>query len=135
MCGDRELVHHLAGLDRRPGGRGQRQRVPDAGRHLPGPGRARRGELDPGRRPGSVAPTPGPGGKRGIQLSMCTPVTAHAGSAQQLRRDCFGGLGMGMAAIPAEQAVALRPVQPHREGPAAGVVGQHRSEGGARKAT
>jgi hypothetical protein len=35
---------------------------------------------------------------------------------QQLRRDCFGGLGMGMAAIPAEQAVALRPVQPHREG-------------------
>ena len=46
-----------------------------------------------------------------------------------LRRDGFGGFGMGTAVILAEQAVAFRSVQPHREGPAAGVVGQHDEEG------
>ena len=72
---------------------------------------------------------PRPGGKRGIQLVDVHAGHRHAGRAQQLCRDRLGGLGMGMAAIPAEQAVALRPVQPYREGPAAGVVGQHHQEG------
>jgi hypothetical protein len=55
LGGDRELVHQLAGQpDRRTGGCGQRQRVPDADRQLTrlsGPGR---GELDPPGRPRRV---------------------------------------------------------------------------------
>jgi hypothetical protein len=66
---------------------------------------------------------PRPGGKRGIQLVNVHAGHRHPGTAQQLRGDDFGGFGMGMAAIPAEQVVALRPVQPHLQGPAAGVAG------------
>jgi len=75
LGGDRELVHQLVGHpDRRTGGRGQGQRVPDADRQLPGLSAARRGELDPRGRPRIVGPVSRPPSQRGVQR-----VDVHAG--------------------------------------------------------
>lgn len=65
LGGDRELVHQLVGHpDRRTGGRGQGQRITDADRQLPGLSAARRGELDPRRRPHIVVSMSRPASQR-----------------------------------------------------------------------
>jgi hypothetical protein len=70
LGGDRELVHQLVGNpDRRTGGRGHGQGVPDADRQLPGLSGACRGELDPRRRLRGVASPPWPGGQRGVRAA------------------------------------------------------------------
>jgi hypothetical protein len=69
LGGDRELVHQLVGHpDRRTGGRGHGQRVPDVDCHLPGLSGARRGELDPRGRMRSIVPSPWPDGQRRVQF-------------------------------------------------------------------
>jgi hypothetical protein len=95
---------------------------------MPGLSGARRGELDPRGRLRGAAPLPWPGGQRGVQLVDVHAGHRHASDAEQARGDHLGGLGMGVIIPAPEQAVPFRPVQPHRECPAAGVVGQHHEE-------
>jgi hypothetical protein len=127
LDGDRELVHQRAGHpDRRTCGHGHGQRVPDADHHLPGLSGARRGEPDPRCRLRGGVPAPWPGGQRGVKLVDVDAGHRHAGGAQQARGDRLGGLGESVIIIPAPvQAVPFRPVQPHRQCPAAGIVGEH----------
>ena len=80
--------------DRRAGGRGHGQRVPDADRHLPGLSGARCGEPDPRSRLRGVAPVPWPGGQCGVQLIDIHAGHRHASGAEQVRGDHLGGLGM-----------------------------------------
>ena len=126
-----ELVDQLIGdAERRTGGRGHGQRVPDADRYLSRLGGARRGEPDPRGRLRGLASVSRPGGQRGVQRVDVHAGHRHPSGAQQARGDHLGRLGVGVIILALEQAVPFRPVQPERECPTAGVVGEHHEERG-----
>jgi hypothetical protein len=90
----------------------------------------RRSEFDPRGRLRGVVPWPGHADQRGVQLVDVNTGHCHASDPQQLGGDRLGGLGVGVILPAPEQAVSFRPSQPHRECPAAGVIGEHHEECG-----